>query len=95
MQKNSSTAWLRERQVQIESVASIAEIPAASWNSLHGTHYPFLRHEYLHALEASGCVCSTTGWTSCHLTIRDDQGILVGAMPLYRKTNSFGEFVFD
>ena len=95
MPKNSSTAWLSERQVQIESAASIAEIPAASWNRLHGTHYPFLRHEYLLALEASGCVCSATGWTPCHLIVRNGQGMLVGAMPLYRKTNSFGEFVFD
>ena len=81
--------------MRVASVARIADIPAASWNRLHGTHYPFLRHEFLLALEESGCVCSATGWTPCHLTLSDDQGMLAGAMPLYRKTNSFGEFVFD
>jgi predicted N-acyltransferase len=95
MPKNSSTAWPRNQQVRIQSVASIAEIPAASWNRLHGTHYPFLRHEFLLALEESGCVCPATGWTPCHLIISDQQGTLAGALPLYRKTDSFGEFVFD
>ena len=95
MPKNSSTAFRPEPLVRIDSVTGIGQIPADSWNRLHGTHYPFLRHEFLLALEESGCASVATGWSPCHLTIHDDRQTLVGAMPLYRKTNSFGEFVFD
>jgi predicted N-acyltransferase len=74
---------------------SIAEIDAASWNSLLGTGEPFLRHEFFLALEQSGCAVARTGWTARHLVIADAQGRAVGAMPLFRKTHSRGEFVFD
>jgi predicted N-acyltransferase len=95
MPKNSSTACLPEGQVRIGNVTGIGQIPADSWNRLHGTHYPFMRHEFLLALEESGCASVATGWSPCHLTVHNDQQELVGALPLYRKTNSFGEFVFD
>lgn len=95
MPKNSSTARPPEALVRIDSVESIGHIPADSWNQLHGAHYPFLRHEFLLALEESGCASVATGWSPCHLTLHNDQQTLIGAMPLYRKTNSFGEFVFD
>ena len=95
MPKNSSTATHPEPLVRIDSLTGIGQIPADSWIRLHGTHYPFLRHEFLLALEESGCASVATGWSPCHLTVHDDRQTLVGAMPLYRKTNSFGEFVFD
>ena len=67
-----------------------------SWNRLHGTHYPFLRHEFLLALEESGCVCAGNRLDTLSPDHHDDQQERwPGAMPLYRKTNSFGEFVFD
>jgi uncharacterized protein len=74
---------------------SIAQIDAASWNSLAGTAQPFLRHEFLLALEEAGCTVPRTGWTPKHLVIEDAQGRAVGAMPLFRKSHSRGEFVFD
>jgi uncharacterized protein len=74
---------------------SIAQIDAASWNSLVGTDQPFLRHEFLLALEESGCAVPRTGWSARHLVINDEQGRTVGALPLYRKAHSRGEFVFD
>ncbi len=74
---------------------SIAEVDAADWNSLAKGGQPFLRHEFLLALEQSGCVAPRTGWTPRHLIIDDAQGRPVGAMPLYRKAHSRGEFVFD
>ena len=74
---------------------SIAQIDAGSWNALAGSGQPFLRHEFLLALEQSGCAVPRTGWTARHLLIDDAQGRTVGAMPLYRKTHSRGEFVFD
>ncbi len=74
---------------------SIAQVDAASWNALAGTSQPFLRHEFLLAAEESGCAAPRTGWTPQHLVIEDDAGRAVGAMPLYRKSHSRGEFVFD
>ncbi len=74
---------------------SIAQIDAASWNALAGTGQPFLRHEFLLAIEESGCAASRTGWTPAHLVIEDAAGRAVGAMPLYQKSHSRGEFVFD
>ncbi|MGH8278628.1 MAG: peptidogalycan biosysnthesis protein, partial [Gammaproteobacteria bacterium] len=74
--------------------ASIDEIPAVGWNRLAGTQ-PFLQHEFLAALEHAGCVGGSTGWQPQHLTCTDDRGKLVGALPLYLKNHSWGEFVFD
>jgi predicted N-acyltransferase len=56
--------------------------------------YPFLRHAFLRAAEDSGSVAPATGWTPRHLTLYQD-GVLRGAMPLYEKSHSWGEFVFD
>jgi len=74
---------------------SIAQIDAASWNSLLRDGHPFLRHEFLLALEESGCAVPRTGWTARHLVLDDAQGRTIAAMPLYRKGHSRGEFVFD
>ena len=81
--------------VRIEVARTIADVAAAEWNGLRGTDCPFLRHEFLLALEETGCVAPATGWTPCHLLLRDAAGRLRGAMPLYSKTSSYGEFVFD
>jgi uncharacterized protein len=76
-------------------LSSIAQIDAASWNSLLPDGQPFLRHEFLLALEESGCAVARTGWTARHLVIDDAGGRAVAAMPLFRKGHSRGEFVFD
>ncbi|MFN7504051.1 MAG: peptidogalycan biosysnthesis protein, partial [Limnobacter sp.] len=79
---------------------SIGEIAQADWNSLlrkcnGGVLHPALRHEYLLALEASGSATAETGWGPLHLAIRSDAGALLAAMPLYLKSHSYGEYVFD
>jgi predicted N-acyltransferase len=81
--------------VEARIVRSLAGIDAGEWNALPGTHVPFLRHEFLHALEASGCASPDTGWNPHHLLLLAPGGRLVGAMPLYLKAHSWGEFVFD
>lgn len=73
--------------------ASIAEIPAEQWNGLAGDQ-PFVRHEFLTALEESGCATARSGWQPAHLGLWS-QGRLAGAVPLYLKSHSFGEYVFD
>ena len=57
--------------------------------------YPFLRHEFLLAMETHGCVGAHAGWIPRHIAAYGDGDRLVGAMPLYEKHNSWGEFVFD
>jgi hypothetical protein len=74
---------------------SISQVDAARWNALLPDAEPFLRHEFLSALEESGCAVPRTGWGAQHLIIEDDEGALLAAMPLYLKSHSRGEFVFD
>ena len=75
-------------------IRSLAEVDAAEWNALPGADAPFLRHEFLLALEETGCATAATGWDARHVLVRAG-GRLVGAMPLYLKPHSWGEFVFD
>ena len=73
---------------------AIADITPEVWNLLAGDAYPFLRHEFLLAAEQTGCVSGDAGWAPRHLVLERD-GRTVGAMPLYQKAHSWGEFVFD
>jgi predicted N-acyltransferase len=74
--------------------ASIDEVAPAEWNALDHGGVPFLRHEFLAALEHHGATVAATGWSPSHVTVRE-AGELVGALPLYEKSHSWGEFVFD
>jgi predicted N-acyltransferase len=73
---------------------AISGVAADAWNALAGDAYPFLRHEFLLAAEQTGCVAEDAGWAPRHLTL-EHGGRLLGAMPLYQKQHSWGEFVFD
>jgi predicted N-acyltransferase len=80
---------------QLEILDRLSDIPSNDWNALLPADAgPFLRHEFLSALEETGCVGGNTGWQVAHLLLRDDQR-LIGALPLYLKQHSYGEFVFD
>ena len=83
------------KTTQVTVNDSIAAIPAAEWNELCGSDYPFLRHEFLLAAEQSGSVSPDAGWHPCHLSLRSRNDKLRAALPLYRKDHSWGEFVFD
>jgi hypothetical protein len=74
-------------------LSSLGDVPPAEWDALAGAS-PFLRHAFLHGLEHSGCVAPDTGWTPCHVTLWEG-GRLQAAMPLYLKSHSYGEYVFD
>jgi len=82
---------------RLRFLRSIAEIAPAAWNALTGSDYPFLRHEFLLALEYSGCVRAKTGWQPLHVLVEApvEPHQLLACMPLYAKTNSMGEYVFD
>ncbi len=81
------------QNTSVELISNINEILAADWNALtDGT--PLLSHAFLSALENSGCVGHGTGWNPYPLIVR--KGVqLIGAMPLYLKSHSYGEYVFD
>ncbi len=84
--------------MQVSIIDSLEKISASEWNALAGDANPFLRHEFLLALEATGCVSAKTGWRPRHLIARNDAtpgSSLVGAVPLYLKNHSYGEYVFD
>jgi len=79
--------------VQSRLLNRVSELPADEWNALAG-EYPFLRHEFLAAMEDSGCASARSGWSPRHLVLIDQRG-LAAAAPLYEKIHSWGEFVFD
>jgi uncharacterized protein len=82
-------------RVRTRTVHAIEEVEPADWNALDRGGSPFLTHEFLYALEWSGSASAATGWAPRHLLLERDGGGLVGAMPLYLKLHSYGEFVFD
>jgi hypothetical protein len=79
--------------LRLRIVETLNEIDAAQWDALAGDN-PFLAHAFLAGLEETGCVCADSGWQPCHLTLWDGK-TLRAAMPLYRKSHSYGEYVFD
>jgi len=83
-----SSAWT------VTILESIEDVAPGKWNSLSRDGIPFLRHEFLSALETSGSAAADTGWEPRHLVLRDGDAVLA-AMPLYLKSHSWGEFVFD
>ena len=80
--------------VRIQHHSSIRDVDADAWNAL-AADSPFLRHEFLSALERAGCVGGGTAWEPAYLTCSNDAGRVIGALPLYIKYDSRGEFVFD
>lgn len=85
-------------KLEISFVDTIASIGINAWNEVAGTDNPFTRYEFLHALEQSGCTTAATGWAAHHIAVYSGTGaerILQAVMPLYLKTNSWGEYVFD
>lgn len=74
---------------------SIDETSSKQWNHIAGNRNPFIRHQFLAALEHHNCVGERFGWIPQHIAVYDSQQYLIGAMPMYLKDNSYGEFIFD
>jgi len=81
--------------ITIKVHASIAEIPAAAWDACAGEENPSVSHAFLNALEESGSTTTRTGWTPQHLTLAGPGSSTIGVVPLYAKTHSYGEYIFD
>ncbi len=80
--------------LSLRTHTSIDEIDAAVWDTLAADDNPFVSHAFLSGLERTGCIRAEYGWRAQHLTLHDGDA-LVGALPLYVKGNSHGEYVFD
>ena len=74
---------------------AIGEIPAAEWDACAGDGNPFVSYAFLSALEDSGSASSRTGWLPQHAALRNEDGTLVAVAPMYAKSHSYGEYVFD
>lgn len=80
--------------MQVEFIHSINAVSADQWDRLWQTDYPFVQHGFLQTLESSGCTQAQSGWQPYHAVVWHESQ-LVGAMLLYLKSHSYGEYVFD
>ena len=82
---------------QIRIITSLKDVKAEAWNGLlsDAPFNPFVCHEFLFALEASGSATAETGWLAQHLLLETEDGELLGALLCYLKNHSQGEYVFD
>ncbi len=86
--------------IKTRTLTSIQDITRSDWNGLlpardHKAYHPFTDWDFLHALEISGSVGEAAGWIPCHLWIEAEDGTPQACAPLYIKTHSMGEYVFD
>ena len=81
-------------ELRLRLAGSINSVSPIDWDACAGGN-PFVRHGFLSSLEDSGSACPRTGWGASHLLAYDGADKLVGAVPLYLKNHSMGEYVFD
>ena len=80
--------------MKIHFIESIKNINETTWNNLVDSDYPFMQHSFLLSLEESKCVGEGTGWYTFHLVVKEEEDV-IALMPMYIKTDSHGEFIFD
>lgn len=91
----------KAKKVSVSVVSSISEVTSNDWDacSVDATgpekFNPFLTHDFLSSLEESGCAVKETGWIPQHIIARDEHENILGVVPLYLKSHSSGEYVFD
>lgn len=89
----------------LKACGSIAEIGQDNWDACANpviddpdcgiAFDPFLSYTFLHALEESESACARTGWAPYHIVFEEDGGKVLGVVPMYLKSHSQGEYVFD
>ncbi|WP_031243764.1 GNAT family N-acetyltransferase [Advenella kashmirensis] len=80
--------------MQVELLHSLADLPDLDWRDWSDDN-PFVAPAFLRAMESTGCTTEETGWQPSHLILYDERHEPAGFMPMYLKTHSQGEFVFD
>ncbi|KAI3993246.1 hypothetical protein MKX01_009989 [Papaver californicum] len=97
----STNEMMRPQKISLSVVSSISEISSEEWDAcaIEATGSdklnPFLTHGFLSSLEETGCAVKETGWSAVHIVARNELEEILGVVPLYLKSNSYGEFVFD
>lgn len=81
--------------LRVERVTSVEQVGAAAWRRVEPPDFPFFDYEFLRALERSGSVGAGSGWRPVYLICRGRDGEVSGALCLYVKTDSYGEYIFD
>ena len=76
-------------------IDSLKKVKKEDWNSCVGSDHPFIQYEFLFALEKSGSACSQTGWKPHHYIEYNDNAEIIAICPLYLKSHSYGEYIFD
>ena len=85
----------KKTQLTLSLHKSIGEIPAVDWNACANGENPFVSHAFLACVEESGSANARTGWLPQHAVLRDAQGQVMACAPMYAKSHSYGEYVFD
>jgi uncharacterized protein len=80
--------------MRVERLPGIDQVEEAAWRAIEPPDFPFFDLEFLRALERSGSVGGASGWEPVYL-LCEDEGSFLGALPLYLKTDSYGEYIFD
>jgi predicted N-acyltransferase len=83
------------QQIALRIETDITAIAAADWDACAGLDNPFVSHAFLAALETSGSAKRKTGWLPHHLVMEDERQRIIGVVPAYVKSHSYGEYVFD
>lgn len=94
----STTTTSKQISIKATLARTIDDIGRDNWNACHDGSNPFLHYEFLNALEESKSVDPNTGWLPQHLVLSIDespQQQTMACMPLYLKSHSYGEYVFD
>ncbi|XP_042008664.1 uncharacterized protein LOC121757217 [Salvia splendens] len=91
----------KDRKLSVRVVSSISEILPHEWDACSvdaacpDKFNPFLTHGFLSSLEETGCAVKETGWVPQHVVAQDESDNVLGVIPLYLKSHSYGEYVFD
>ena len=80
--------------MNLDIISDISKIGSEVWNNLNIDH-PFTNYEFLYSLEKSKSVCAETGWLPQHIILKDIYNKIIGILPNYLKSHSYGEYVFD
>lgn len=86
---------MHNSQHNLEIIEDIQELNSDDWDRLCSLNDPFISHAFLSSLEQSHSVGRSTGWLPLHIAIKDQEGLLIAALPLYLKNHSYGEYIFD
>lgn len=81
--------------LRVTIATSIHDVDSAAWDACAGVGNPFVSHGFLAALEESASVSAATGWLPRHIVVSSTEDRVLGCMPLYLKSHSYGEYVFD